>query len=115
MEYTNANEWLSEYLAGLEGDKLSKALENLIDSLDEDIIKDLYEEPMTDAGFFDDDYLSYEDAVAEFQETIEPLVVAQYGRDDDVALREEFNNWTDYLCRDGRITSNQYNTWSSPY
>ena len=115
MEYTNANEWLSEYLAGLEGDKLSKALEDLINYIDEDVIRGIYEEEMTDAGFFDDDYLSYEDAVAEFQETIEPLVVAKYGRDDAVALAEKFSAWTYYLCKEGRITANQYNTWSNPY
>ena len=111
----NANEWLSGHLAGLEENKLRREIYALIGALEEDVIEGLYEDEMTDAGFFDDDYLSYEDAVAEFQETIEPLVVAQYGRDDDVALREEFNNWTDYLCKDGRITANQYNTWSNPY
>ena len=111
----NANEWLSEYLAGLEGNKLSNELENLIVALDDDIIEELYEEEMTESGYNDHLYMSYEDAVAEFQAEIEPLVVARYGRDDNVALREEFNNWTDYLCKDGRITSNQYNTWDNPY
>ena len=111
----NANEWLSEYLAGLKGDKLQRELKDLIDALEEDVIEELYEDEMTESGYNDHLYMTYAKACEEFKETIEPLVVAQYGRDDDVALREEFNNWTDYLCKDGRITSNQYNTWDNPY
>lgn len=36
-------------------------------------------------------------------------------RGDSVAKREFFNNYTDMLCKDGVITSKQYNTWSNPF
>ena len=36
-------------------------------------------------------------------------------RDDYVAKREFFNNYTDMLCKDGVITSKQYETWSNPF
>jgi hypothetical protein len=34
---------------------------------------------------------------------------------DTVALAEEWNNYTDYLCKTGDITSKQYETWDNPY
>ena len=36
-------------------------------------------------------------------------------RDDYVAKREFFNNYTDMLCKEGVITSKQYETWSNPF
>jgi hypothetical protein len=46
---------------------------------------------------------------AQFKTDIEPLVIEQYGADDEVALNEEFNNWTDSLCKDGIISDYVYN------
>ena len=34
---------------------------------------------------------------------------------DKVALREGWNNYTDFLCKEGRITQKQYDTWDNPY
>lgn len=36
-------------------------------------------------------------------------------RGDVVAKREYFNDYTDMLCKDRRITTHQYNTWSNPF
>tara|TARA_Y100001951_G_C11198349_1_gene215637 strand:- start:540 stop:716 length:177 start_codon:yes stop_codon:yes gene_type:complete len=36
-------------------------------------------------------------------------------RFDYVAKREAWNNWTDSLCKDGKITSWQYENWSQPF
>ena len=36
-------------------------------------------------------------------------------RDDIVAKRESWNNYTDFLCKDGAITMNQYNNWANPF
>lgn len=36
-------------------------------------------------------------------------------RGDVPAQREFFNNHTDSLCKDGAITSYQYNSWSNPF
>ena len=34
---------------------------------------------------------------------------------DVVAKREAWSNYTDGLCKDGRITLKQYETWSNPF
>jgi hypothetical protein len=36
-------------------------------------------------------------------------------RGDTVAQREFFNNYTDSLCRDRRITDTQYDSWTNPF
>ena len=35
--------------------------------------------------------------------------------DDIVAKREAWNNFTDALCKEGYITTKQYNNWSNPF
>lgn len=34
---------------------------------------------------------------------------------DSIAKREAFNDYTDSLCKDRRISSHQYNTWTNPF
>ena len=34
---------------------------------------------------------------------------------DVCAKREEWNNYTDYLCKDGMITESQYDRWTNPF
>lgn len=60
-------------------------------------------------------FYSYEQAVKDFKEINEPLVVARYSADDVIALREAFNNWSDMLCKDGQIDDTQYYGWDNPY
>lgn len=43
-----------------------------------------------------------------FNDEIAPAVIEQYGSDDTVALDEAFNNWTDWLCKDGEISEYLY-------
>lgn len=43
-----------------------------------------------------------------FDETIAPLVIAQYGEDDQDAIDQAFNDWTDGLCKDGDLHETQY-------
>ena len=38
-----------------------------------------------------------------------------YRKGDEVAKRTEWNDFTDALCKDGLITTNQYNNWSHPF
>ena len=45
----------------------------------------------------------------DFKEHIAPLVIAQYGEDDTVALDTAFNDWTDTLCKDESISEELYN------
>lgn len=54
-------------------------------------------------------------ALAEFRAHILPSVIARYGRSDRVAICEAWNNYTDALCKDGRIREYQYSTWSNPF
>jgi len=51
--------------------------------------------------------------VQRFLEEIAPGTVAQYGDDQD-ALDQDFNNWTDAMCKDGEITEEQYNNVCMP-
>ena len=34
---------------------------------------------------------------------------------DTIAKREEWNNFTDALCKEGYISNYQYNNWSNPF
>ena len=36
-------------------------------------------------------------------------------RADPIAKREEWNNFTDRLCKEGDITLNQYENWDQPF
>lgn len=55
------------------------------------------------------------EAVAEFREYILPAVVAKYGRDDKHAIAQAWNDYTDYLQKERRITEKQYSTWVHPF
>jgi len=34
---------------------------------------------------------------------------------DDIALREDFSDYTDGLCKDGEISDHAYNNWDNPF
>jgi hypothetical protein len=51
------------------------------------------------------------EAVSFFKEEILPSIIESYGENDKVAIRTAWNDWTDSLCKDGRITPKQYNNW----
>lgn len=46
-----------------------------------------------------------------FDDEIAPLVIEQYGADDETAMSETFNDWTDSLCEDGELHELQYNEY----
>jgi hypothetical protein len=46
-----------------------------------------------------------------FDSEVLPSVIAEYGEDDEPAINESFNNWTDSLCKDGEIHPEQYNSY----
>ena len=61
--------------------------------------------------------VTFEDVVADFEENILPRIHEVYegdGAPDIPARSEEWNNYTDYLCREGIITSWQYENWGHP-
>ena len=55
-------------------------------------------------------------ALAEFREIWADIVAHNpRARGDSIMKREAFNNYTDALCKDRRITLHQYETWSNPF
>jgi len=48
----------------------------------------------------------------QFNEFVRPSVVEAYSEDDEVAINEAFNNWTDGLCKDGDLHEEQYNNYT---
>ncbi len=60
----------------------------------------------------DNSLIESEDMLSErFDEEIAPMVIEQYGEDDEPAMSEAFNNWSDMLCQDGDIHPEQYNQY----
>lgn len=54
------------------------------------------------------------------RETLEQFkeIYADYikeNKDDKIAIRTAWNDYTDMLLKDGILTENQYNTWSQPF
>jgi len=62
-----------------------------------------------------DDFRSFEDVQADFEENVLPYVVEKYGKDDEIAIREAWNDYTDGLCKDGEISEWAYENWDNPY
>lgn len=62
--------------------------------------------------------LTKKEALQEFNQYILPHVVHTYEQDgikDHPARREAWNDYTDTLCKDGRITDWQYSFWTNPF
>lgn len=61
--------------------------------------------------------MTKKEAVEEFKAHAMPWIQEQYeqdGRPDWPARREAWNNFTDMLQKEGRITMRQYETWTHP-
>ena len=62
--------------------------------------------------------MTKKEAMREFREFVLPVIrekYEQYGRIDIPARREAWCNFTDALCKSGRITQRQDYTWGNPY
>ena len=56
--------------------------------------------------------ISNEQALSDlFDEEVAQHVIDQYGEDDEVAMSQAFNNWSDSLCKGGEIHKSQYNDY----
>lgn len=60
-------------------------------------------------------YMTKAQALASFKEHDIPALNERYGKDDTTARRTAWNDYTDYLAKDGRISWNQCNTWTNPF
>ena len=61
--------------------------------------------------------MTRDEASEEFEAYILPITLNRYEADgipDWPACREAWNNFTDMLCEEGRISDWQYNNWSQP-
>lgn len=56
--------------------------------------------------------MTYEEVNESFKELIKDSDIPM---DDAIWLREEWNNYTDSLCKDRRITPDNYEDWDNPY
>jgi hypothetical protein len=56
--------------------------------------------------------MTLKEARKHFREHLAPNVITLYGKNDDVAMRTAFNDWTDALHKAGEITDRQYRTWT---
>ena len=56
--------------------------------------------------------ISSEEELSErFDSDILPLIIEQCGEDDEPAINEGFNDWSDSLCKDGELHEEQYNNY----
>ncbi len=60
-------------------------------------------------------WMTEEQVVEAFEESFKPFLLAQFGPDDEIALREAFNDYTDSLCKEGQISNKMYDTMDNPY
>ena len=61
--------------------------------------------------------MTKKEAETEFKYTILPQIRLEFewtGMKDIPARSEAWNEYTDYLCKSGRITPRQYSTWRQP-
>ena len=60
----------------------------------------------------DNGLISSEHELSErFDNEILPIVIEQYGEDDQDAIDQTFNDWTDSLCKDGELHDEQYSQY----
>lgn len=60
----------------------------------------------------DNGWIASEEELSErFDDEILPHVIEKYGEDDQPAINEAFNDWTDMLCKDGDLHDEQYNKY----
>ena len=59
--------------------------------------------------------MTKEQAKAEFIDIVKTSNIRRWKRNDRPALREAWNNFTDYLCKERRITPRQYDQWLNPF
>jgi hypothetical protein len=60
-------------------------------------------------------HITKEEAVKEFRKYYIPAVVKRYGLNDKPAMRQAWNDYTDYLHRQGHISDRAVNNWTSPF
>lgn len=57
--------------------------------------------------------MTFNEAVEQFKYSHSAFLEAK--KDDTVAIRTAWNDYTHFLLEDGEITEEQYNTWEQPF
>jgi hypothetical protein len=60
-------------------------------------------------------HITKEEAIKEFRKHYVPSVVKRYGLSDKPAMRQAWNDYTDYLYHQGYISDKAVNNWVSPF
>ena len=59
--------------------------------------------------------MTKQEAKQEFIENVRRPILERWLQSDFPALCEAWNNFTDRLCKEGRITARQYDRWLNPF
>ena len=59
--------------------------------------------------------MTKKEAEQEFRSCFLDEIRREYGKNDKVAIRTGWNDFVDYLQKEGRITERQADTWSNPF
>ena len=59
--------------------------------------------------------ISKQEAISNFREAWKEETKGSRFYYDTIAKREAFNNYTDSLCKEGKITLKQYESWGNPF
>ncbi len=102
---------LESKLEDMTGLELVQAMPDLVSNANEHFNNEILEDYESE----NDHYLTEEQCLSSYLDgrTFEAMRVKfQY---DDIALREDYNNYTDMLCKDGTISEYLYNIMDNPF
>ena len=60
-------------------------------------------------------HITKQEAISNFREAWKEETKGSRFYYDTIAKREAFNNYTDRLCKEGKITLKEYETWGNPF
>lgn len=59
--------------------------------------------------------MTKKEALQKFEDYVKGYVIEVYGKNDKSAMSKTWNDYTDSLCKNNRITLHQYETWNNPF
>ena len=60
-------------------------------------------------------HITKQEAISNFREAWKEETKGSRFYYDTIAKREAFNNYTDRLCKEGKITLKEYENWGNPF
>lgn len=104
---------LIEKLDDMSGEELILTFDTLFSDASEYFNNEIREEYEGE----NDRYMSEDDCLASFLDGMDcgDITEVKDKYNDDIALREDYNNYTDMLCKDGQITQYLYDNMDNPF